>query len=186
MIIKQMKFYLSNNTNGLISINFIIDRIHYIKEVDKFFKFIIHIDNFLKLLVLLLPCEQSDLSIRTLRLVHIVPRQSHTNLPVCSVHYVNYLVSHFELFIPVFGHCRYQHWGQIFLFSKVSCCIDQLIPQSQKLVEICLSYCTFLDQSELFVVIFLEYIEFYIQVVGIVFGPREMSKSVLTSAPKST
>ena len=125
--------------------------------MDKFLKFIIHIDNLLKLLVLLLPCKKSDLSIRTLRLVHIVPQQSHTNLSVCSVLFVNYLVSQFELFIHMFGLFRYQHWGQIFLSSKVFCCIDQLIPQSQKLVEICLSYCKILDQSELFLVIFPEY-----------------------------
>ena len=51
----------------------------------------IHIDNLLKLHVLLLPCKKLDLGIRTLRLVHIVPQKSHTNLSVCSVHYVNYL-----------------------------------------------------------------------------------------------
>ena len=138
-----------------------------------------HIDNLSKLH----PGKQSDLSIRTLMLVHIVPRQSHTNLPVCSVHY---LVSHFELFIPVFGHGRYQQWGQIFLSSQVFYCIDLLIPQSHKLVEICLSHCKILDQSELSVVIFLEYFQFYIQVLGIVFGPKKISKSVLTVAPKST
>ena len=76
----------------------------------------------------------------------------------------------------------YQHWAQIFLSSKVFGCIDQLIRQSQKLVEICSSHCKILDQSELFVVIFREYIEFYIQVVGVVFGPKKSSKSVLTFA----
>ena len=116
----------------------------------------IHIDNLLKLLVLPLPCKQSDLSLRTLRLVHIVPQQIDTNLSVCSIHYVNYLLSQFELFIHVFGHCRYHHWGQIFLSSKVFC-IDHLIPQSLK-VEICLFHCKILDQSELFVVIFFEYL----------------------------
>ena len=39
-----------------------------------------------------------------------------------------------------------------------------------------------LDQSELFLVIFPEYFEFYIQKVGIVFGPKKLSKSVLTFA----
>ena len=136
----------------------------------------------LKLLVLLLPCKKLNLSIRTLRLVHIVPQQSHTNLSVCTVHYVNYIVSQFELFINVFGHCRYQHWHQIFLSSKVFCCIDQLITQWHKLVEICLSQSKILEQSELFLVIFLEYFEFYIQVVVIVFGPTKPSKSVLTFA----
>ena len=142
----------------------------------------IHIDNLLKFLVLFLPCKKSELSIRTLRLVHIVPQQSHTNPPVCSVHYVNYLVSLFELFIHVSGKCRYHYWGQLFLSSKVSCCIDQLIPQWHKIVEISLSHCKILDQSELFLVIFPEYFEVYIQVVGIVFGPRKLSKSVLTFA----
>ena len=136
----------------------------------------------LKILVLLLPCKKSDLSIRILRLVHIVPQQSRTNLSVCSVQYVNYLVSQIELFIHVSGHCRYQHGGQIFLSSNVFCCIDQLIPQSRKLIEICFSHCKILDQSELFLVIFPEYFEFYIQVVGIVFGPKQLSKSVLTFA----
>ena len=91
-------------------------------------------------------------------------------------------MSQFELFIHVFGHCRYQHWGQIFFYSKFVCWIDQLIPQSHKLVEICFSHCKILDQSELFLVIFPEYFEFYIQVVGIVFGQRKLSKSVLTFA----
>ena len=115
----------------------------------------------LKLLVLLFPCKKSDLSIRTLRLVHIVPQQSHTSLSVCSVHYVNYLVSQFELFIHVFGHCRYQHWVQLFFSSKLFCCNDQLIPQSHKLFEICLSHCSFLDQSELFLVILPDYLNLH-------------------------
>ena len=150
--------------------------------MNKVFKFITHIDNLLEFLVLLLPCKKSDLSIRSLRIVNIVPQQNHTNLSNCSVHYVNHLVSQFELFIHVSGHCRYQHCGQIFLSSKVFCCIDQPVPQSQKLVEICLSHCKILDESELFLVIFPEYFEFYIQVVGIVFGPKKLSKSVLTIA----
>ena len=134
----------------------------------------------LKLLVLLLPCKKSDLSIGTLRLVHVVPQQSDTNPSVCSVHNVDYFVSHFELLVHVFGHCRYKHLGQNFLSSKFFCFIDQLIPQSHELVKICFSYCKILDQSELFVVIFLEYFEFYNQVVRIIFGLRKLSKSVLT------
>ena len=141
----------------------------------------IHIDNLLKLLVLLL-CKYSDLSKKALKIVHIVPQQSHTNLSVWSVHYVNYLLRQFELFIHVFGHCRYQHWLQTFFSSKVFCCIDELIPQSHKLVEICLSHCKILDQSELFILISLEYFEFYIQGFGILFGPRKSSGSVLTFA----
>ena len=94
-------------------------------------------DNLLKLLVLLLPCKKSDLSIRTLTPVHIVPQQNRTNLSVCSVHHVNYLMSQFELFIHVFGRCRYQHCGQTLFSRKVFCCIDQLIPQLHELVEIC-------------------------------------------------
>ena len=74
----------------------------------------------LKLLVLLLPCKQSDLSKRTLKLVHIVPQRSHTNLSVCSVHYVNYLVSQFELFIHVAEHCRYQHGVKFSSLAKFS------------------------------------------------------------------
>ena len=90
-------------------------------------------------------------------------------------------VSQFELFIHVFGHCWYQHWRQVFLSTKV-CCNDHLIPQSHELVEICLSHCKILYQSEIFVVIFLEKIEFYTQVNGIIFGPRKSSISVLAFA----
>ena len=139
-------------------------------------------DNLLKSLVLLLPCKKLDLSRTALTLVHIVPQQSHTNLSVCSIHYVNYLVSQFELFIHVSGHCSYQHLGQIFLFSKVFRCIDQLIPHSHKLVEICYSHSKTLDQSEFLVVMSPENFEFYIKVVGNVFGPRKLSKSVFTFA----
>ena len=53
-------------------------------------------DHFLIFLVLLLSCKNTDLSIRTLRLVHTVPKQSHTSFSVCSVHHVNYHVSQFE------------------------------------------------------------------------------------------
>ena len=120
------------------------------------------------------------MSITILRPIDIVPQQSHTILSVCSVHNINYVVSQFELFIHVFGHCRYQHWGQIFLSSKIFCCIDQVIPQSIKLVKIRFSHCKTLDQSELLVVIFLKYLEFYVQVVGIIFGPKKLSNSVLT------
>ena len=39
-----------------------------------------------------------------------------------------------------------------------------------------------LDQLELLVVILLEYFEFYIQAVGIIFGPKKLSNTVLTFA----
>ena len=133
-----------------------------------FFKFVLHIDILLIILVLLLPCNQSNLSLGILKLVHILPQQFHTSLSFCSVNYVNYLVRQFELFFQVFGHCRYQHWCQTFLSSKIFCCNDKLIAQSHKLVKICLSYCKILDQSELFVVVFLQFFKFYIQVVGII------------------
>ena len=139
-------------------------------------------DNLLKLPVLLLPCKKSNLSIGTLRLVHTLPQQSHTDPSVCSVHYVNYLVSQFEFLTQAFGHCRYHHCGQTFLSIKFLCCIHQLIPQSQKLPEIRLSHCKILNKLELFVVIFLENFEFYIQVVEIFFGSRKLSKSFLAFA----
>ena len=120
-------------------------------------------DNLLKLLNLHLPCNLSDWSIRTLRLVHIVTQLSHTNLSVCSAFYVIHLVSQFALFIYAVGYFRYQHWGQYFFFSKAFCCNDDLIPQSKKLVEICFSLCKTLDQSENFYVTFLGSFEFYIQ-----------------------
>ena len=122
------------------------------------------------------------MSVKTLWIVHIVPQQSHTNLSVRSVYHVNYLVSQFELFIHVFALCSYQHWGQIFLSGKVCCCIDKLIPQKQKLAENYFSHCKILDQSELFVVVFLEYFEFHTQVVGIIFGQLKSSRSVLKFA----
>ena len=77
------------------------------------------------------------------------------------------LVSQFELFIHVFGHCRYHYRGHIFLSSKVFCCIDQLVPQSHKLVQICLSCCKIVDQLELLVVTFLVHLELYIRIVAI-------------------
>ena len=115
-------------------------------------------------------------------LVHIVRKQSHTNLFVCSIHYVKYVMSQFELFIHVLGYCRYQHWGQVFLSSTVFCCNEQPIPQSQKLVEICVSHCKILDRSDLFILIFLENFEFYIQVNGLIFWPIKISKSILAFA----
>ena len=139
--------------------NVIIYRFHYIKLIDKF-KFIIHIYNLLKFLILLLLCKQSDLSIRTLWPVHTILQQSHANLSVCSVQYLNPLVSQFELSNHVLGLCWYQHWGQVFLSSKIFCCNDQLIPRSIKRAEIRLCQCKILYQSELFVVVFLENFEF--------------------------
>ena len=57
---------------------------------------------------------------------------------------------------------------------------DQVVPQSQYLVEIWPPSCKILYQSEVFVVIFLQNSKFYIQVVGVVFRPKKLSKSVLT------
>ena len=71
-------------------------------------------------------------------------------------------MNQFEFLVQVFGHCRYQHSGQIFLSCKSFCRNDKLIPQLRKLVEICFAHCKILDQSELFVVIFLGKIRFYI------------------------
>ena len=139
-------------------------------------------ENLLKLLILLLPWNYSDLSIRIVWLIHLVQHQSHTIFSVCSINCVNHFVSQFELFIHVLGQCSYQHWGQCFLSSEVFCCNDQLIPQLHKLIAICLSRCKFLYQLELFVVIFLENIEFYIQLIGILLGPRKSTKSVLPFA----
>ena len=153
-------------TNECVSNNFIIYRIHYSKRIDKFFKLIIHIDNLFKHFLFPLLCKYSEWSIVTLLLVHTVPQQSPTSLSAFSVLYVNNFVRQFELFIHVFGHCRCQFWGLVFLFSKVFCCNNQLIPQSHKLVEICLSHCKILYKSETFVVIFLENFELCIQEIG--------------------
>ena len=147
----------------------------------KVFKFVYDRDNLLKFFVLLLPREESDLSISTHWLVHIVLQQSRTNLSVCSVHYVNHLVSHFELFIHVVGLCCYRHWGKVFFCTKVFCCYERLIPQPPELVEICFSHCEILYQSETFDLIFLEKtLSFFIQLTGTVFAPRKLFKFVLT------
>ena len=50
-------------------------------------------DNLLGNIVVFLPCIFADLSLSTLRLVHIVPRQRHIYLPVGMVHNLNKLVS---------------------------------------------------------------------------------------------
>ena len=47
------------------------------------------------------------------------------------------------------------------------------------MVEISLSHCKILYQSELFVVIFLENFDFYVPVIGIIYGTKKQSKSVL-------
>ena len=62
------------------------------------------------------------------------------------------------------------------------CSVDQLIPQLQKMVKICLSHYMILYQSEIFVVIFGENFVFHIQVSGINFGPQKLSKSYLRCA----
>ena len=71
---------------------------------------------------------------------------------------------------------------KFFLSIKVFRCNDQLIPQSHQLDEICLSRYKILNQSDLFVVIFLENFEFYIQLIGMIFGLRKFSKSFLAFA----
>ena len=139
-------------------------------------------DNLLKLPVLPLPCKLSNLSVKNFFLVHTVPRQSQIYLSVCSIRYVNYLVRMFELFIHVFRHLRYQHWGKVFLSNKILCCNDQLIPHSNRMVGICLSHCKMLHQWELFVVAFLEVFEFYIELFRIILLPRRLSKFVLAFA----
>ena len=122
--------------------------------MEKFFKNSIHKDNLLKLLILLFSCKKSDLSIKTFCLVHTVTQQSHKK-EFCLLRQLRQpLWSLFDLFIPIFGQFWYQHWGQVFLSSIDLCNNDQLIAQSHELVEICLSQCKNVYQSELFVVTF--------------------------------
>ena len=59
-----------------------------------------------------------------------------------------------------------------------------MIPQSQKLIEICFSPCGILYQSEIYVVVFLDKFEFYIQENEIFFGPKKTSKCVLAFASR--
>ena len=108
----------------------------------------------LKLLVFLHSCKKLAMSIRLIWFVHIVPQQSHKNFSICSVDYVSQYVSQFEIFNHVFGFCWYQQWRQVFLSTKVLYYDDQLIPQSHELVEIGLSLCKILYESELFDVFF--------------------------------
>ena len=75
----------------------------------------------------------------------------------------------------------YQHRGQVLSPTKFSS-NGELIPQTHELVKICRSHCKVLYQLELFVVIFLGNLEFYLQIIGIVFGPTNLSKPVLAFA----
>ena len=93
-------------------------------------------------------------------------------------------MSQFDLFIHVLRYCWYQHWGQVFLSSKLFCCNDQLIPQSTKLAEIWFSHCELLYQSELFVVIFPENFKFYIQLESSLH--QENVPNLSWKLPKST
>ena len=138
----------------------------------KFLKVLIHLGSLLKLLVFLLSCKFPDLSIRNLWFVHTILRQSNTNLFVCLVHYVNHLVSQFELFIHGFWLCWYRHWGQVFLPNKsFFAAITSWV--------LCFSHCKFLKQSELFNVVFLQNLEIYIQVIGFVFWTEKIVRICL-------
>ena len=136
-------------------------------------------------LVLLFRCKISDLSIKTLWLVNTVPQQSHESLSVCWVHYINDFVSQFELFSHVFGHCRYNQWGLVFLCCKASCCNNRLILQSHNLVEIGVSHCKSLYHLELFVFIFSQNCELSIRVIGI-FAEWQNCPNLSWHLPKST
>ena len=57
-------------------------------------------------------------------------------------------------------------------------CIDHLIPQSHELNEI-FSDSEILDEAKTSVVVSLEHFKLNIQVVGVIFGPRKISRSVL-------
>ena len=126
----------------------------------------------LKLLVLLLPCKYSDLSKKTLWFTHTVPQQTHKKVSFCWVYYVNHLVSQIELSFHVFGQYWYHNCRPFFHSIKIFCCNDQLISQSNKLVEVCFSHCKTLYQSELFVVIVPENLQFFILVFGITFRQK--------------
>ena len=129
----------------------------------------------LKLLFLLLPCKEPELSLWTLWLVQIVLHQSPKNHFTFSGDYVNHLVSQFELKIHVFEHCWNQHCGKVFVSTKVFCCNDQLTLQSSELFEICHSRCKIFDQTKVSVFDFPAHFEINIHVVGVLFGPRKVS-----------
>ena len=133
-----------------------------------------------KFLVLLVLCNWLYLILCTFWFLHIAPQQSHTNLFICSVHYVKDFVDQFEWLIFVFEHCWCQHWWQIFLITKVFCCNSLLMPQPHELFEICLSHCQILDQAEVLLLVFLEHfnqINRFISFLVIVSLSREYSIS---------
>ena len=70
--------------------------------------------------------------------------------------------------------------GKVFLYTKICCSNDQLVPQSHELFEILLSRSKLLDQANFSVVVSLEHDKIKIQVLRDVFGPRRLSKSVFT------
>ena len=89
-------------------------------------------------------------------------------------------LSQFQLFNNDFGHCWYLYRGHFLLSVKIFCCHDQLIPRMHELDEIWHSHCNIIYYWKVLVVFFLENCEFYIQVLCVVFGPRETFKSLLT------
>ena len=124
--------------------------------MDAFFKFTIYIDNLLKLLILCLPCKYLNLSLGTLWFVHTVPQRVTQNLSACTVHDVNHLVSQFEALLCV-RISNGDKFSSLAKFSAVmtSCFLNRLNWLKS------FSHCEILYQSELFVVIFLENIDFY-------------------------
>ena len=142
-----------------------------------------HTNDLFNVLFLLLPCKYWGLSVGTPWLVHTVPQHSHAYLYVWTIRKVSHPMSQFEFIIHVFGHCWYLCRWQNLLPVKVYCCNGQLITHLHELVENRLCHYKILIQSKIFVVLFLENFEFYIQVVGVVFvGPKKTPKSVSTTS----
>ena len=96
--------------------------------------------------------------------------------------YFNSLLSQFELFIHVLGLYWYQHSTEIFFPMIVLCCTDQLVLQLHEMIAIGLNHCKILYQTEQFLVIFFENFVVHMEVLGIIFGPRKLSESVLEIA----
>ena len=126
--------------------------------------------------------HKSDMSIWTLWLVYIEQQQSHTNLSVCSIQCANNLVSFFRLIIYVYGHRWNQHRGHIFFSTKGFRSNHPLFSQLHELVEIYLSHCNIVDKAKVSDVVSLEHFKCNTQVIGVIFGPRNFSKPILTSS----
>ena len=120
MIIENScNYFLQKFTDGLFSNNFSIHRIHEVKKIYKFIKFIADIHNLLKFFFLLLPSEKTNLSIKGLRIVHIVSQQCYRNPFVWAIRNINHLVNNLPIpWLP-------RAWLRTFWFHFGNVCFNR-------------------------------------------------------------